>query len=92
MASAKVPVEVAKDGTGDGGRLATMAVGLDVTADGELHGMGVHWFLDPAIKCEGPQDPSPCGGRLAALLFLSLLQFYQAEHNYYANYFSGGSG
>jgi hypothetical protein len=47
VASAEVPVEVAKDGAGDGGRLATMAVGLDVTADGELHSLGVHWFLDP---------------------------------------------
>jgi hypothetical protein len=26
-----------------------MAVGLDVTADGDLHGMGVHWFLDPGF-------------------------------------------
>jgi hypothetical protein len=24
-----------------------MAVGLDVTADGELHSLGVHRFLDP---------------------------------------------
>ncbi len=37
MASAEVPMEVAEDGAGDGGRLAAMAVGLDVTADGKLH-------------------------------------------------------
>jgi hypothetical protein len=49
VASAEVPVEVAEDGAGDGGRLATMAVGLDVTADGELHSLGVHWFLDPGF-------------------------------------------
>jgi hypothetical protein len=42
-------VEVAEGGAGDGGRLATMAVGLDVTADGDLHGLGVHWFLDPGF-------------------------------------------
>jgi hypothetical protein len=48
-----------------------MAVGLNVTADGVLISVGVHWFLDPAIKCEGPQAASPCGGRLAAFLFIS---------------------
>jgi hypothetical protein len=49
VSAAKDPVVIAEDGAGDGGRLATMAVGLDVTADGDLHGMGVHWFLDPGF-------------------------------------------
>ena len=52
------PVEITEAGAGDGGRLATAAVGLDVPADGVLISMGVHWFLDPVIKCEGPQAAS----------------------------------
>jgi hypothetical protein len=36
-----------------------VAVGLDVTADGELLSLGVHGYLVPAFKCEGPQGPSP---------------------------------
>ena len=69
VAAAEGPVVEAEDGAGDGGRLATMAVGLDVPADVVLLSLGVHWFLDSAFKCEGPQGSSPCGGRLAALLF-----------------------
>jgi hypothetical protein len=37
-------MEVAERPSGEGGRLAAAAVGLDVSADREFCVFGVHWF------------------------------------------------
>lgn len=64
----KRAMEVTEGAGADGTCLTAVSVGLDVSTDESLAGLGVHGVPFWRLKCGGPQVAFARGGRLAALL------------------------
>ena len=65
----------AEEGAGERGRLATVAAGPDVTADGVLVGLGVHGVPRSGLNAEGRKRRPRGADGLAALLFYLYLYY-----------------